>query len=142
MKKIVIAALVSGVMSTSAFAAGDVNPADADLIFSTDDSQPMELAALSEQEMIETEGAFLEILSGGALGSMLSDRLVGGSILGGLRERLSDRIGSVGETLTGIRQQGQARRALRREFFADRRASIRTYISDRLDLTSSFIRPQ
>jgi hypothetical protein len=132
MKKIVIAALVSGVMSTSAFAAGDVNPADADLIFSTDDSQPMELAALSEQEMIETEGAFLEILSGGALGS----------IIGGIQERVSDRIGSVRETLSGIHEQGQARRALRREFFADRRASIRTYISDRLDLTSSFIRPQ
>ncbi|ERP94965.1 hypothetical protein Q666_06690 [Marinobacter sp. ES-1] len=132
MKKIVIAALVSGVMSTSAFAAGDVNPADADLIFSTDDSQTMELAALSEQEMIETEGAFLEILSGGALGS----------IIGGIQDRVSDRIGSVRETLSGIREQGQARRALRREFFADRRASIRTYISDRLDLTSSFIRPQ
>jgi len=142
MKKLVIATLVSGVMSTSAFAAGDVNPADADLIFSTDDSQTMELAALSEQEMIETEGAFLEILSGGALGSMLSDRLVGGSILGGLRERLSDRIGSVGETLTRIRQQGQTRRALRHEVLTNPQYSVREYLGDRVNLAVSFVRGQ
>jgi hypothetical protein len=119
-------------MATSAFAADDSHSVDASLIFSADNSQAMELAPLSEQEMMETEGAFLEILSGGALGS----------IIGGILERVSDRIGSAQETLASVREQGQARRTMRREFFADRRASIRTYISDRLDLTSSFIRPR
>ena len=142
MKKLVIATLVSGVMATSAFAADDSHSVDASLIFSADNSQAMELAPLSEQEMMETEGAFLEILSGGALGSMLSDRLGSGSILGGLRERLSDRIGSVGETLTRIRQQGQTRRALRHEVLTNPQYSVREYLGDRVNLAVSFVRGQ
>ena len=45
--------------------------ADAELIFEADATKPMQLAALSQQEMVETEGAFLPwVIRGGVMGSI------------------------------------------------------------------------
>ncbi|MDY6981097.1 MAG: hypothetical protein SV201_14570 [Pseudomonadota bacterium] len=124
MKKIVIATLVSGVMATSAFAADDSHSVDASLIFSADNSQAMELAPLSEQEMMETEGAFLDF---GFVGSIIG--------------KVSDRIESTREKLSYIRDYTQTRREMRREFYSSQKEAIRTYVSDRLFLTANFISP-
>lgn len=124
MKKLVIATLVSGVMSTSAFAADDSHSVDASLIFSADNSQAMELAPLSEQEMMETEGAFLNF---GIVGSIIG--------------KVSDRIETTREKLSNIREYSQTKREMRRDFYSSQKEAIRTYVSDRLFLTANFISP-
>ncbi|HCW89482.1 MAG TPA: hypothetical protein DHU56_05415 [Marinobacter sp.] len=124
MKKIVIATLVSGVMATSAFAADDSHSVDASLIFSADNSQAMELAPLSEQEMMETEGAFLDF---GFVGSIIG--------------KVSDRIETTREKLSNIREYSQTRREMRRDFYSSQKEAIRSYVSDRLFLTANFISP-
>ncbi|NLY65038.1 MAG: hypothetical protein GX070_08825 [Alcaligenaceae bacterium] len=58
MKKAIIATLLSGAISLPAFAANGNDLADANLIFNMDNSQSMELAVLSSEEMKNTEGAF------------------------------------------------------------------------------------
>ncbi len=58
MKKAIIATLLSGAISAPAFAANGNDLADANLIFNMDNSQSMELAVLSSEEMKSTEGAF------------------------------------------------------------------------------------
>ena len=72
MKKAIIANLLSGAISAPAFAANGNDLADANLIFNMDNSQSMELAMLSSEEMKSTEGAF------GPWGA------VGGGIIGGI----------------------------------------------------------
>jgi hypothetical protein len=72
MKKVIIATLLSGAISVPAFAANGNDLADANLIFNMDNSQSMELAVLSSEEMKNTEGAL------GPWGA------VGGGIIGGI----------------------------------------------------------
>lgn len=124
MKKLVIATLVSGVMSTSAFAADDSHSVDASLIFSADNSQAMELAPLSEQEMMETEGAFLNF---GIVGSIIG--------------KVSDRIETTREKFSNIHDYVHTKREMRRDFYSSQKEAIRTYVSDRLFLTANFISP-
>lgn len=59
MKKAIIATLLSGAISAPAFAANGNDLADANLIFNMDNSQSMELAVLSSEEMKSTEGAWV-----------------------------------------------------------------------------------
>ena len=63
MKKAIIATLLSGAISVPAFAANGNDLADANLIFNMENDQSMELAALSSEEMKETQGEFLPLLA-------------------------------------------------------------------------------
>jgi len=58
MKKAIIATLLSGAISTPGFAANGNDLDDVNLIFRMDNSQSMDLAVLSPQEMNNTEGEF------------------------------------------------------------------------------------
>jgi len=69
MKKAIIATLLSGAISVPAFAANGNDLADANLIFNMDNSQSMELAVLSSEEMKSTEGAFWQYGLGGLAGA-------------------------------------------------------------------------
>ncbi|MCL7930879.1 hypothetical protein [Halomonas llamarensis] len=66
MKKAVIATLLSSAIAAPAFAASENNLADADKVFNMDNAQTMELAALSSEEMEETEGSILPYVLFGA----------------------------------------------------------------------------
>ena len=63
MKKIMIAALFSAAVSTPAFADSSNDLADAGLIFEMDNSQSVELAVLSSEEMKSTQGELLPLLA-------------------------------------------------------------------------------
>lgn len=69
MKKAIIATLLSGVISAPTFAASGNDFADANLIFNMDNSQSMELAVLSSEEMKSTEGEFWQYGLGGLAGA-------------------------------------------------------------------------
>lgn len=66
MKKAIIATLLSSAVAAPAFATSDKELEDANLVFNTDDSQAMELAALSSAEMKDTKGAVFPLLGFGA----------------------------------------------------------------------------
>ena len=63
-----IAALFSAAVSTPAFADSSNDLADAGLIFEMDNSQSVELAVLSSEEMKSTEGAWVPYAIGGGIG--------------------------------------------------------------------------
>lgn len=66
MKKAIIAILLSGSIAAPAFATSDDDLADANRVFNMDNSESLELAALSSEEMKETKGAFFPLLGFGA----------------------------------------------------------------------------
>lgn len=68
MKKMIIATIVAGSISSHAFAENGSDLIDANLVFSVDESQSMELAILSPKEMKSTEGAWAPYLIGGGIG--------------------------------------------------------------------------
>ncbi|MEN9463992.1 MAG: hypothetical protein RL217_173 [Pseudomonadota bacterium] len=70
MKKIMIATLLSAVVSASVFADNSNDLADAGLIFEMDNSQSVELALLSSEEMKNTEGALAPWIIGGGVGAL------------------------------------------------------------------------
>lgn len=68
MRSVTFAALLTAAIATPAVAGQDQESGleDTQRIFHVDDAQPMQLTVMSEQEMRETEGAFVPLVSQGS----------------------------------------------------------------------------